>query len=466
MSSALFPAAAARRVEDDRLTAILAAADARVRQAGVAPDLDLADFRSELAGFDFAVPRPLSELSDWAIAQLEHGATHMTHPRYLGLFNPAPSFPAQCADRIIATFNPQLASATTSPAAVAIEAHVVQAIARRAGMRAGAGGHFTSGGSEANGTALICALSRAEPAFADIGSRAFSGQPTFYISADSHLAWIKLAHMAGIGRNGARLVRTEADGSMSVSSLSQMMADDRRDGCRPVMVVATAGTTNAGAVDPVDACRAAADAHGAWCHVDAAWGGAAIASERMASLLGEIGRADSITIDAHKWFATTMGCGMILVAEPAILAATFDVRTSFMTSHEPSVDPYLTTTQWSRRFVGLRLFHALGAAGWPGYAAHVERAAELARHLAATMTTRRWTVPNDPALAVVCLIPPAGSLPVKTIVARVVSSGAAWVSVGRFAGQDVIRACITNGETSEADIEVTAQALEAAAIPK
>ena len=463
MSGALFPPAEARLALDDKLTLALAAADQRLRQGTVTPDLDRDASRAELALMDFERPRPLEELCGWTIAQLEHGVVHMTHPRYLGLFNPAPSFPAQCADRITASLNPQLATATTAPAAVAIEAHVIRAVARRAGLPPGAGGHFTSGGSEANGTALICALTRAEPRFAQQGVRAYGGQPVFYISADSHLAWIKLAHMAGIGRAAARLVPAGADGRMNVAALAELIAADRAAGCIPVMVVATAGTTNAGAIDPIAGCREAADAAGAWLHVDAAWGGGLLASAGLRGLLSGIELADSVTIDAHKWFATTMGCGMILLADPAVLAATFDVRTSFMPSHEPTLDPYLTTAQWSRRFAGLRLFLSLGAAGWAGHAAHVERAVYLAGLLARSMEARGWSVANDPALAVLCLRPPPESPPIGAIVGRVVSGGGAWVSAARFAGHEVVRACITHGETSEADIALVAEVLAEAA---
>ena len=462
MTTALFPAAETRQALDDRLTVALAAADSAVRRGPVTPDFDRNRFAAELGAIDFAEPRPLDDLCDWAIEQVAHGTVHMTHPRYLGLFNPAPSFPAQCADRIVATLNPQLATATTSPAAVAIEAHVIRAIAARAGLPAGAGGHFTSGGSEANGTALTCALTRAEPRYAETGSRAFAGQPVFYISQDSHLAWIKLAHMAGIGRSAARLVPTAADGRMDTDALARQIAADRREGRVPVMVVATAGTTNAGAVDPIALCRKIAREAGAWLHVDAAWGGALVASDRLRPMLAGIEASDSVTIDAHKWFATTMGCGMVLVADPAILPATYDVRTSFMPSHEPAADPYLTTAQWSRRFAGLRLFLSLGAAGWDGHAAHVERAVMLGRSLAETMIARGWSVANEPAMAVVCLEPPPGSPAVPAIVGRVLSGGAAWVSAGKFGGRDVVRSCITHGETTEDDIAVVADALMAA----
>ncbi len=462
MSGALFPPDPVTRDAEDRLTARLAEADRRVRAGKAVPDFDRAAFDAALAAMDFAQPRSLAELCDWTIEQLEHGVVHMTHPRYLGLFNPAPSLPARLADRIVTTFNPQLATATTSPAAVAIEAHVTRAFARRAGIGDAGAGHFTSGGSEANATALICALTASAPGFAEHGSRAFAGTPTFYISADSHLAWIKIAHAAGLGRSAARLVPTDALGRINAAELAAMIGKDQADGAVPVMIVATAGTTNAGAIDDLAALRRIADDTGAWFHVDAAWGGALLVSDRLRPMLAGIHAADSITIDAHKWLATTMGCGMILVACPAILNQSFNVRTSFMPSHTPAADPYLTTLQWSRRFMGLRLFLALGAAGWPGYAAHVERAVGLGRRLAAGLERHGWRVVNDPAMAVVCAQPPDGPAPIRTIVARVLEEGQAWLSAAKFSGQDVVRACVTHGQTSEADIDLVVDILERA----
>src|SRR5580704_13035455 len=180
-ASGLFPPPAERAAWDDWLTRELADAQARVTAGSVTPTVDLAAFRRELAGFDFDAPRPFGALLSWTVAQLEHGVVHMTHPRYFGLFNPAPTFLAQCADRIAAGFNPQLATSTTSPTAVEIEAHVIRAVAERAGLPPEAAGHFTTGGAEANYTALICALTRAHPEFATKGARAFEGSPVFYI---------------------------------------------------------------------------------------------------------------------------------------------------------------------------------------------------------------------------------------------------------------------------------------------
>jgi glutamate/tyrosine decarboxylase-like PLP-dependent enzyme len=460
--TALFPDRHERELWDNLLTRELSAASERVAGGAVMPVLDLAAFRRELAEFDFTVQLPLAELGAWVIAQLEHGVVHITHPRYFGLFNPAPTFPAQFADRIVAAFNPQLATSTTSPAAVEIEAHTLRAVARRAGLPPKTTGHFTTGGAEANYTALICALTRANPEFAATGARAFSGPPVFYVSRESHLAWFKIAHQAGIGRRAVRLVLTDGAGRMEVSALRDAVTADQIAGFIPVMIAATAGTTNAGMIDPLAASAQVARAAGAWYHVDAAWGGALIASDTRRAELAGIEGADSVTIDAHKWFATTMGCGMFLTSDAAALSSVFQVSTGYMPSNLAGVDPYVTSVQWSRRFLGLRLFLSLAAAGWEGYARHVERAIELAALLKEMLLARGWTIANQSALAVLCVEPPPGAADARAIVDRVLASGRAWISVANFEGRQVIRACVTHGETTQDDVMELVDALETA----
>src|SRR5690349_8885073 len=327
--AALFPSKEERVRWDDYLTRELLRANERVARGSVVPTIDMAELRSHLALIDFHAPRGLDELLPWTIAQLEHGVVHMTNPRYFGLFNPAPSFPALCGDRLTGAFNPQLATATTSPAAVEIEAHVIRAVARQAGLPPESTGHFTSGGSEANYTAVLCALTHANERFATDGARAFAGAPVFYISRESHLAWVKIGHQSGIGRSAVRQVPTDGTGRMDADALARMLVADKARGCVPFLIVATAGTTNAGMIDPLGRCAELARAHGLWFHVDAAWGGAVLASDRLRGVLAGIERASSITIDAHKWFATTMGCGMFLTRDPAILSQTFQVTTGF-----------------------------------------------------------------------------------------------------------------------------------------
>ena len=278
--AALFPTLAERRRTEDQLTLLLTEALERLQAGPVTPTLDIASFRAELQTHDFERPRPLEEMLRWTIERMEHGIVQMANPRYFGLFNPGASFPAQCADRITSLFNPQLASSASSPVPVELESHVIRSVARLAGLADGAGGHFATGGSEANYTALICALTAAHPGFASEGARAFSGPVKFYTSRDCHIAWLKVAHQAGVGRDALRLVDTDGTGRLDPASLARLIAADRAAGAVPLMVVATAGTTGAGMIDPLAACADIAEAERCWYHVDAAWGGAALASPR------------------------------------------------------------------------------------------------------------------------------------------------------------------------------------------
>jgi glutamate/tyrosine decarboxylase-like PLP-dependent enzyme len=137
-----------------------------------------------------------------------------------------------------------------------------------------------------------------------------------------------------------------------------------------------------------------------------------------------------------------MGCGMFLTARPGVLPAAFRVSTGYMPSNAEHIDPYVTSVQWSRRFLGLRLFLSLAAAGWDGYAAHVERAVDLAAWLGEALRARGWTI--------------------ATIVRRVLASGEAWISVAIHEGRPTIRACVTHGATSGDDVARLVDALEAA----
>jgi glutamate/tyrosine decarboxylase-like PLP-dependent enzyme len=457
---ALFPSGQERARVDAWLSEALELARARIQSDAVTPTIDMPGFLEQLKSLDFGAPRPLEEVLGWTIERMQHGIVQMANPRYFGLFNPGASFPAQCADRIASLFNPQLASSASSPVPVAIESHVIRAVARRAGL-ADATGHFATGGSEANYTALVCALTLAHAGFAQEGVRAFSGPPRFYSSRECHIAWLKIAHQAGVGRAALRLIDTDGAGRMDPEALSRAIAADRSMGAVPVMVVATAGTTCGGMIDPLHPCADIARRERLWYHIDAAWGGSALASERMRGLLSGVERADSITIDAHKWLATTMGCAMYITSHGHLLSEVFHASTSFMPSSVAGIDPYLNSVQWSRRFLGLRLFLALGAAGWPGLGAHVERSVAVVELVRRQLTALGWTVANDSPLAVLDMLPP-NDQDVRSLVRRVVDSGRAWVAPTMFEGRDVVRICATNGETTDADVAELVSALTAA----
>ena len=455
----LFPEHAALTAAEnnltDRLDAVRRAAGSRKVTAGALS----AAWLQQLQDTRFDRPRELVRLMDWVIGGLEGGMVHMTHPGYLGLFNPAPTFAAECADRIAAAFNPQVCVYSHAPAAVEIELHVIREVARRAGLPEGSGGHFTSGGAEANHTATLCALQANCPGYGERGVSAFGGPPSVYVSRESHMAWLKIAHATGIGRSAVRLIATDGHGRMNPGDLREAIATDIARGCVPVMIAATAGTTNGGMIDPLTPCGDLARHHGMWFHVDAAWGGALIASDDHRGFLDGIGRADSITIDAHKWFATTMGAGMFLTSRPDLPARVFRVQTSYMPAAETNKDFYASSNQWSRRFVGLRLFLSLGAAGWDGFARHVANSIHLTGRLARHLQRHAWSLANASPMAVACLVPPRGHDVVRRYVNAVLEDGRHWVSEVDFEGRPVLRACVTNGRTHERDIDALAEFL-------
>jgi glutamate/tyrosine decarboxylase-like PLP-dependent enzyme len=286
-----------------------------------------------------------------------------------------------------------------------------------------------------------------------------------YTSVACQPAWYKIVHQAGIGRRALRLIATDGRGRMDPAALAAAVSEDRHRGIVPVLISATAGTTGAGMIDPLIECARIARECGAWYHVDAAWGGASLCSDRLRGLLAGIELADSVTIDAHKWFATTMGCGMFITPHPLVLSEAFRVSADFMPSSVSALDPYLNTVQWSRRFLGLRLFLSLAAAGWAGYAHHVEHAIAVIAALRERLSARGWLALNDSELAVLCVVPPPGFPPIREIVRRVLASGRAWVAFVQFEGRDSVRICATHGETALADVEILVQELVAAGNP-
>ena len=451
--SKLFPELAELEAAENRLTQKLSAVRQQIRDRTVEPSPRSHSWRADLATRTFEQSEDLDTLIDWTISALSDGIVQMTHPGYLGLFNPAPSFPSECADRIANVFNPQICVWSHAPAAVEIEQHVIAQVAKRAGYPSGSGGHFTSGGAEANATAVLCALTAKCPDYGEQGISAFAGQPRLYASKESHLAWLKLAHATGIGRSAVQLIDTDGSGRMDATLLERAVTRDIKAGHVPVMIAATAGTTNAGMVDPLEACAEIAQRHGIWCHVDAAWGGALIASSDRSSVLAGIEKADSITIDAHKWFATTMAAGMFLTRRTDIPAEVYRVEASYMPESEAANDYYVTSAQWSRRFVGLRLFLSLGAAGWAGHAEHVEHSVRLIKRLSEGLRQAGWKKENKSEMAVACFMPPEGVEAVDGYVEKVNASGQFWVSKAVFEGRSVFRACVTNGRTSETDID-------------
>jgi glutamate/tyrosine decarboxylase-like PLP-dependent enzyme len=414
--------------------------------------------RAELSLYDFAQPRDLDALVGDVAGLMTDWNLHTPHPLYFGLFNPDVVPASVAADTLVAGMNPQMAAYSHAPAACEIESHVLRFFARRVWPVGDALGSFTSGGLEANLSATIVALTHVLPAFEEEGA---VGRPTLYVTENAHHSFHKIAHACGLGRRAVRVVPVGADLMPCLVELRAMIAEDRRAGRTPVMVVATAGTTAAGVIEPIAEMAALCRSEGLWLHADAAWGGAALLSEKLAPLLAGIADADSVTIDAHKWMSVPMGGGMFLTRHPDACRRAFGIQTNYMPEPSESPDPYVTSLQWSRRFIGLKVFMALANLGVEGYAEQIERQAEMADLLAVALPERGWEVVFHSPLAVVCFRD--ASVPAGAIAAAVHRRRRAWVSETRLphAGA-VLRACVTNFRTRPEHIDALLDELEAA----
>src|SRR5579864_1072032 len=304
--------------------------------------------------YDFTKPMALDDAVSDVERMLRTWQVQVTHPRYFGLFNPSVTLASIVADTLVAMYNPQLATWRTSPAANEIERHTLGWLAGKFGFPADALATFTNGGAEANLSAVSVALTRAFPDYAEGGLRQLARSPTVYLTQEAHHSFEKIAHMTGLGRTALRRVATGNDLKMDLGDLARRVAEDRRSGFAPFMVIGTAGTTGAGVIDPLRELAHFCRSEDLWFHVDAAWGGAAIVSPRLRVHLAGIGDADSITCDAHKWFSVPMGAGMFFCRHSDAVRAAFRAETSYMPRKIDGAgpDPYTTSIQWSRRFIG------------------------------------------------------------------------------------------------------------------
>src|SRR6266446_5220072 len=389
----------------DQLRGAVAKVEAGIASGPIVPRATPQEIRNYLAlHYDFTKRLALESVIADVERMLRTWQVQVTHPRYFGLFNPSVTLASIIADTLVAMYNPQLATWRTSPAANEIERHTLAWLAGKFGLPANAVASFTSGGAEANLSAVIVALTRAFPDYGEHGLRRLAASPTLYLTEESHHSFNKIAHMTGLGRNAIRTIATDRRLRMDLGDLARRVAEDRRNGLAPFMVVGTAGTTAAGAIDPLPDLARFCRSEKLWLHVDAAWGGAAILSPRLRGHLAGIEAADSITCDAHKWFSVPMGAGMFFCRHPDAVGEAFRAQTSYMPGRTagPVVDPYTTSVQWSRRFIGLKLFLALAHHGESGYVEMIEHQARMGGVLRESLQRSGWRVVNSTPLPLVC----------------------------------------------------------------
>jgi glutamate/tyrosine decarboxylase-like PLP-dependent enzyme len=362
-------------------------------------------------------------------------------------------------------FNPQLANWRTSPAANEIERHTLGWLAVKFGLPQASIATFTSGGMEANLSAVVVALTHAFPEYGENGLRSLKGEPAIYLTEEAHHGFNKIAHMIGLGRRNLRVIGTDSGLKMNVEELKRRVDEDRRAGWLPCMVVGNAGTTAAGVVDPLPAIGAFCNDAGLWFHADAAWGGAAVVSPALRHHLAGIELADSITCDAHKWLSVPMGAGMFFCRHRESVAQAFRSDITYMPGKTTgqlgdaavTFDPLTHSAQWSRRFIGLKLFMTLAERGEAGYAEMIEHQARMGDLLRDQLMASGWRIVNSTPLPVICFT--RDGLAPTSLLAEMRDKKIAWMSEANIAGTPVIRACITSFRTTEQDIEFVVNGL-------
>jgi len=433
----------------------------------------------------------MPEMGDDALRVLEDACSelidkgfHVPSANYFGLMNPTPTYMAVLAEALVAALNPQLATLARSQLASKIESETVRWMAERVGWhkkingevvpagRRLCDGTFTSGGNEANFTAIALALAAYFPASVEDGVAAIGARPVAYASAESHHSLDKSLGLLGLGRKALRRIPVDSEVRMDVARLTAQIEADLAAGFRPFCIVATAGTTNSGAIDDIDALADIAARYGLWLHVDGAYGAAAIFSDKHRNLVRGIERADSITIDPHKWLSMPFAAGVVLTSRPELMERTFAVTTPYMpkVANAPLIDNFKVSAQWSRRMNSLKLWLTLRVHGRQAYEDLIDRQLRLAQGFADWLRGSQYFELAAPQRL------PIINFRVKVddteeeidalnsaLVEAVTRDGQVWISKTHVAGRSVVRMMVISYLTGEGNLELLKQRLTAAA---
>ena len=391
------------------------------------------------------------------------------HPRFFGYVTASPAHIGILAELLAAAVNANVGAHQLAPIATEIEAQTVRWIAELIRYPGDCGGLFVSGGNMANFTALLTARAAAAEwnvRAAGIGDA--SAQPfRIYASEETH-TWVqKGADMAGIGTDAIRWIPTDAALQIDVGCLRTTLEQDRKDGARPLMVIATAGSVSTGAVDPLfelaDVCRAA----DVWLHVDGAYGAFAAGVPGAPPALQGLSLADSVAVDPHKWLYAPIEAGCVLVRDREALRRTFSFHPTYYHFGQEVTNYVDFGPQNSRGFRALKVWLALQHVGREGYRKSIAEDMRLSRELYAhvdvhpelqaltqmlSITTFRYVPPglaDSSAHAGVAAYLNALN---HRLLDRLQESGEAFVSNAVIDGQFALRACIVNFNTCEADV--------------
>ena len=378
---------------------------------------------------------------------------------------------AAAADLFASVLNQNVTAWRSGPAAVVIEQTVVNWLAQAIGCP-GFRGHLTGGGSSAN----LMGLAMAREAKIAANEKGIAAGGTMYASEEVHMSIPKSIALLGIGRENLRLIPADASFRMIPEKLETQIALDVREGKTPVAIVGSAGTVNTGAIDPLARIADIAERHGAWFHVDGAYGAlAAIAdTERFEGL----DRADSISLDPHKWLYQPLDCGCLVYrsAEAAQKAFSHSGEYARSLSNDP-VEGFAffeESMELSRRFRALKLWLSLRYHGVSAFRESIGKDLAQAHRVAeAVRKEPRLELLAPVSLSAVCFrFVGDGGLSEEEcnrfnqeLLKRVVRRGKVYLSNAMLRGKFCLRACIVNHRTTDADVDLVVPEVIAAVEP-
>ena len=404
---------------------------------------------------------------------------HNGHPRFFG-YVASPSTPIGAyADLIASALNANITCWRSGPAGTELEQLVVRWLGSLIDYDADAKGLLTSGGSMANMIALLVASRRKLGTDAARKGLWNSGAPLIvYASEEAHLSIAKAADILGLGRDQVHVVDGDDQQRMRVDSLQQHIETDLRDGLRPCCVVASAGTVNTGVVDPLEAIAGVAAEFDLWFHVDGAYGAPGVLEERKKHLFRGLERADSVSLDPHKWLYVPVDAGCLLFRDPNPVKATFSTEDAdYIKVHGHSDDEAFAYWDYgvelSRRFRALKVWLTLRYYGVRRIAEAVSNDIALAAYMGELVFgAEDFELLAPVELSICCFryIPAewkTSDLKLdqlnERIMSRVQTSGRAYLSNATVNGHFALRACITNFRTTKSDIELTLETIRDAA---
>lgn len=403
---------------------------------------------------------------------------HNGHPRFFG-YVASPSTPIGAyADLIASALNANITCWRSGPAGTELERLIVIWLGSLIGYDQQAKGLLTSGGSMANMIALLIANRRKSGS--DTSRRGLwnSGPPmTIYASEEVHMSIPKAADILGFGRDQVRMIACDERQRMRVDLLASRIEADVRDGLRPFCVVGSAGTVNTGAVDPLTEIATIASEFGLWFHIDGAYGAPGVLDQRKRDLFAGLERADSVSLDPHKWLYVPVDAGCLLFRDAGAAMTAFSTEDAdYIKTHGYSDEEAFAFWDYgvelSRRFRALKVWLTLQYYGTRRIAEAISEDISLASYLGELVSNAddfELLAPVELSICCFRYVPRAGMSDAdlnqlnERIMALVQKGGRAYVSNATVNGRFALRACITNFRTTKADIEATVEAIRDAA---